>query len=64
MSALTYSTIGPICPECGHKHRADEPFYFDEDMVVMDCEHCERDFAVQVFTQTSWTCEPRDGEPA
>lgn len=55
MSERHYSTEGPICPHCEHRHRADEPFYFDEDMVRMDCERCERDFPVRVFTQTSWT---------
>lgn len=54
MSGL-YSTEGPICPYCNHQHCADEPFYFDEDMARMDCEHCDRDFDVRVFTQTSWT---------
>ena len=57
-----YSTDGPICPYCSHRHRADEPFYFDEDMVAMDCESCDRDFTCEVFTQTSWTTRARDGE--
>jgi len=56
----TYSTAGPECPYCGHKHQADEPFYYDEDMTVMDCGRCERDFNVEVYTSTSWTCEPRE----
>lgn len=55
MVADTYSTAGPICPYCEHKHRADEPFYFDEDMTRMDCEACDRGFDVHVYTQTSWT---------
>lgn len=59
MDSRHYSTEGPICPYCGHKHRADEPFYFDEEMAAMDCEACDRDFAVQVYTSTSWTTEPR-----
>ena len=56
----SYSTIGPICPHCDHQHRADEAFYFDESMTAMDCDHCERDFAVRVYTQTSWTAKKRE----
>lgn len=54
-----YSTAGPICPHCNHHHRADEPFYYDEDMTVMDCERCDGDFDVRVYTQTSWTTDKR-----
>lgn len=55
MQSENFSSIGPICPHCGHQHRADEPFYFDEDMVRMDCEACDRDFEVRVYTSTNWT---------
>lgn len=50
-----YSTFGPVCPLCGHKHQADEPFYYDEEMTSMDCEACERNFDVRVYTSTSWS---------
>lgn len=56
---LHHSTEGPICPHCGHRHRADEAFYFDESMTAMDCEACELDFEVRVHTSTSWTTQPR-----
>lgn len=56
----SYSTKGPICPNCEHQHQADEPFYFDEDMTWMDCEHCDRVFVVEVHTQTSWITEKRE----
>lgn len=57
--ATHYSTIGPICPYCDHQHYADEPFYFDGDMSRMDCERCERDFDVEVYTSTSWSSQVR-----
>lgn len=50
-----YSTTGPICPHCEHQHRADEPFYFDEETTDMECEHCDKQFDVMVYTSTSWT---------
>lgn len=55
MSERHYSTEGPICPYCEHQHQADDPYYFDEGTENMLCEHCDRDFPVRVFTQTSWT---------
>lgn len=59
MAEEHYSTEGPVCPICGHQHRADDAFYFDESMVAMDCEACERDFSVRVYTSTSWTTRER-----
>lgn len=50
-----YSTAGPICPHCEHQHRADEPFYFDEDNIEMECERCNKPFAMEVYHSTSWT---------
>lgn len=53
-----YSTKGPICPHCSYQHRADEPFFFDEDMTEMECQSCDTVFGVRVYTSTSWTTEP------
>lgn len=50
-----YSTYGPICPYCEHQHRADDPVYFDERTTEMQCDHCEKEFAVRIYTSTSWT---------
>ena len=61
MEAL-YSTIGPICPHCEHQHRADEPFYFDEDTTEMECDHCSASFRVEVYHSTSWTTERPSNE--
>jgi hypothetical protein len=55
VSNLLYSTVGPICPHCQHRHRADDAFYYDEDMTRMDCEACDGTFDVRVYTSTSWT---------
>lgn len=55
-----FSHIGPICLYCNHQHRADEAFYFDESMIAMDCESCERDFDVRVYISTSWSTAARE----
>lgn len=59
MAESHYSTTGPICPYCGHQHRADEPFYFDESNCDMECESCDRSFAMSIYHSTSWTTEER-----
>jgi hypothetical protein len=56
----TYSTAGPLCPYCGHQHRADDPFYYDEGVTQMECEHCDLKFDVRIYTQTSWSCDKRE----
>ena len=56
----TYSTEGPICPYCDHKHRADDPFYYDERNDEMECERCEKSFVMRVSHSTSWSCEAID----
>lgn len=61
--AETYEYVGPKCPYCDHQHRADEAFYYDESMVRMECEACERDFNVRVYTSTTWTCSTREESP-
>lgn len=58
----TYETRGPRCPYCQHLHRDLEAFHYNEGLDEMQCESCERDFGVRVYTSTSWTCATK--EPA
>jgi transposase-like protein len=59
MAETHFSTDGPICPYCKHEHKADEPYYYDEEMTRMDCDACERDFDVRVHVRTSWSTQER-----
>ena len=53
----TYSTEGPKCPFCGNEFTPDEAHYFDEMRYTSEtCDSCGKDFDVDVYTQTSWTC--------
>ena len=52
----TFSSEGPICPHCGRKYTADEPWFYDDRLTEMECDECGETFAVEVFTQTTWTC--------
>lgn len=54
-----FSTDGPICPYCNHKHRPEEPIYYDEDVTELECGQCDRTFAVTIYTSTSWTTEAK-----
>ncbi len=57
-----YSATGPICPYCKHEEYPDEPFYFDEGTTELECEACEKAFAVSIYQTTSWTTwTPTDG---
>ncbi|MBC7168765.1 hypothetical protein [Phenylobacterium sp.] len=58
MAGETYETDGPRCPYCGFLHTPDEPFYYDEDTTTLECGKCDREFAMRVYTSTSWSCEP------
>ncbi len=59
MSEGTYSTDGPICPYCQRQFTPDEPHYFDERRYTEDdCDQCGKTFSVEVYTSTSWRCEP------
>jgi hypothetical protein len=60
----TYETSGARCPHCGHLHRPDGGYLYDEDLCEMPCESCEKVFAVLVYTSTSWTCDflPSNGD--
>jgi Zn ribbon nucleic-acid-binding protein len=61
----TFSSEGPICPHCQRQYTADEAWYYDEmRLTEMECEECGKTFSVSVFTQTTWTCEPKDRPPA
>lgn len=56
MSA-TYSVgTGPICPYCNHLHRADDPFFYNEDNEEMDCDGCGRTFHMEIGHTVSWNC--------
>lgn len=58
----TYSTEGPQCPYCERQYTADEPHYYDKMGFTQDvCDACGGAFSVQVYTSTSWTCEPMEG---
>lgn len=59
-AAETYETDGPRCPYCQHLHTPDDELYFDEMRTELECGRCERVFEVDIFTQTSWTCTPRE----
>lgn len=54
-----YSNDGPICPHCGHLHRAgDDPeIYYNEDLSELECGMCEKEFRVRAFNSWSWTTE-------
>lgn len=60
----TYDKLGPRCPYCLHLHQPDAPeFYRDTD--AFECDRCGKEFEMEVFTSTSWTCTPseaRDGK--
>lgn len=57
MGFETHSTCGPVCPYCGHKHQADEAFYYDEDFVRHQCHACDKTFRVSYHRTDSWRCE-------
>jgi hypothetical protein len=66
MSAETYSTEGPKCPnpDCGFQFTTDEAHYFDEaEYTEDDCPECGETFDVEVYVSTSWTCERRERKP-
>lgn len=55
----TVSTEGPQCPYCGYEVTADDSSYFDETGYTRDtCQGCGKEFRVDVFTETTWSCEP------
>lgn len=57
----TYSTNGPICPNCGREYTADESHYYDDNGFTIDCDGgCRKTFEVEVHTSTSWTSTPID----
>jgi len=56
---VTYSTVAPECPYCGHKHQHDGGFFFDEDLTEYECENCGKAFDMEVSHSTSWRCEPK-----
>lgn len=59
MTGETYSTEGPQCPYCGRQYTANDASYYDEsNYTSQECDGCGKTFSVEVFTQTSWTCEP------
>ncbi len=57
-SEETFSSEGPICPYCKRQYTADEPWFYDESLREMECDECGKTFKVEVFTQTTWTCDP------
>ena len=60
MGEHLYQELGPRCPYCNHSHYPDEPFYWDEDTTEMECEHCGKEFGLQVHTSTSWSSFTKD----
>ena len=52
--------VNIVVPAGPDKTKVIFDYYFDESMTAMDCDHCERDFAVRVYTQTSWTAKKRE----
>lgn len=56
---LEYRSDGPQCPYCGHVHRPDEPFYYDEASTEMHCDRCEKRFTLEcIDTGWRWTTAP------
>jgi hypothetical protein len=54
-----FSHTGPKCPYCGYQITADEAYFFDEYNYTEEvCGGCDREFKVEVFTQTTWTTRP------
>ena len=63
MGRKTYSSHAPECPYCGHKQDHDGGLFYDEDMTECECERCEREFNMSVYTITTWTCTPKEPTP-
>jgi hypothetical protein len=63
VSERHYSNTGPICPYCEYKHRADEAFYFDEDLTDLCCHSCGKDFRVRVDVLWSWNTRKDEDTP-
>ena len=54
-----YSTDAPICPYCHEKQSHDGGYWYDEMRCEAECGHCDKTFAVSVYTSTSWTTEAK-----
>ena len=46
-----------ICPYCGFKNRPEESdgCLYSQDTDIYTCEHCSKDFFVDVYWEFSWT---------
>lgn len=53
-STITWSTDGPICPECRTEYVTDEAFYFDQSGYTIECD-CGAAFTVQPDCSWTWT---------
>ena len=64
MSEL-YSTVGAICPHCGHLERASDSdgLLYDEQRCEYECGSCGVEFRVSAFNQWSWTTEKMEAAP-
>lgn len=56
----TFSEEGPLCPYCGRQYTADDSWFYDERLVEMECDGCEKTFTVSVCTTTTWTCDVKE----
>ncbi len=63
MSKSKYSTCAPICPHCDYTHEHDGGFFYDESLTEYECEHCGKDFSIEVYTSTLWTTRAREPRP-
>ena len=52
-----YSNHGAICPYCGHCNDPVEGDYilYDESIAEYDCDHCSKDFSVNLCLTQAWT---------
>jgi uncharacterized CHY-type Zn-finger protein len=58
-----YSTNVIICPYCKDEITPDEGYYYNVyEYIKETCGSCNKEFKVEVYTETSWTTFPLDKE--
>ena len=57
----TWSSDGPTCPYCGYEITPDDGFYYNEMRYISEtCPECEKEYDVEVYTETSWRCSKKE----
>lgn len=61
-----YSTDGPVCPYCDHRHDpADDPeIFYEEGERTWECEYCGKKFVVETYRDWSWSTRKSEAECA